>query len=197
MAYTSQTRVENYLGIVIDTSLVTSFDRWVAAVKLWIDNYTGKTFEGSVAEDRYYDGCGEQTLLVDSFYGSPTVSILETDGSTVQQVLTQGVDYVTGPQNRTEKNEIILMPQNSVGVFPNGTRRIKINATFAVAATVPADIEFVATKLVGDIIDKGLKGGKQSSFSLGDLSMNFQAIDEVVDPLGVYSILDRYREIPL
>jgi hypothetical protein len=195
--YTSQTRVENYGGIVIDTSLVTSFTQWVGAAKLWIDNYTGKTFETSGAEDRYYDGCGEQTLLVDSFYGTPTVSILETDGSTVQQVLTQGVDFITGPQNRTEKSEIILMPTNSVGVFPNGTRRIKINATFAVSSTVPADIELVATKLVTDIIDKGLKGGRYSSFSLGDMSMNFQAIDEVADPLGIYSILDRYREITL
>lgn len=196
MAYTTKTRIENYLGITIDSSLVTSLNQWITAVGLWIDGYVGKTFEASGATDKYYDGNDDDELIVDSFYGTPTVSILNPDGSTVMLTLNSG-HFATYPYNTTEKNEIRLLPGNPIGDFPCGEKRVKINATWAVGSSVPADIELVATKLVGDVLDRGLRGGRVTSISLGDIQTSLADIDQQKDPLGVFSILDGYRDVTL
>lgn len=195
MAYTDEGKVEKYLAVDIDTTFSAQVTSWIASVKAWIDAYCGKTFE-SASETRYYDveGDGDE-LLIDDFVGSATVTILNADGST-QQALTEGAgtDFVAYPLNETVKNRIVLMPENTIGAFPSGKRRVKVEASFGYSSSVPSDIELAATMLVAKIVEKGLKGGKIDQEILGDYQVTLKDIDEVAEPLGIYNILDRYRD---
>ena len=173
---------------------------WIASVKAWIDKYTGKTFEAAVASTKYYDGNGTDRIFVDSFIGTPTeVSILDGEGN-VAQTLVDGTDYRAYPLNSTDKDQIVFFgPTDSwPGVYPNGNYKLKVTADFWVSTTVPADIELVATKLVGSIAKQrsASGGGVVESEKLGDYAVkyNFQAVDDAATALGVFSILDGWRE---
>jgi len=196
MSYTTQAKVEQYLNT--DLSAVSSeVDNWIASVKAWIDNCCGKTFEASSAT-RYYDGNGKQRILIDPFVGNPTVTLLELDG-TDHLALTEGPaeDYITYPLNETEKNELALVSTANILSFLKGKRRVKVIADFGYSSSVPADVELIATKLVGSIAEKRIKGGPSKSEKLGDYSITYKDIDEEADALGVFSILDLYREIAI
>lgn len=193
MAYTDQSTIEKYLSIDIDSSYSSQLTSWIAAVKTWIDRYTGKTFEAS-SSDRYYDGCGESSITIDSFVGSPTVVILNSDG-TIDETLTEGAsdDFLSYPLNSTEKNRIVLTSRK----FPRGNRRIKVTASFGFSTSVPNDIALIATKLVAKVLEKGIDGGKLASSQIGDQQVNFESIDEAAEALGIYQTLDMYRDISI
>ena len=193
--YTTQSKVEQYLNI--DLSAVSSeVTNWIESVEAWINRYCGKTFEGT-SVTRYYDGNGKQRILIDSFTGTPTeVSILEIDG-TVHLTLTEGQseDYIIYPLNETEKNELALVTSANILSFIKGKRRLKVTAVFGASAAVPADVELAATKLVASIAEKRTKGGETKSEKLGDQTIVYKEIDQAADALGVFNILDQYREI--
>lgn len=193
MAYTDKGTIQKYLTVDIDTSFDTQITSWIASVKAWIDRYTGKTFEAA-SSTKYYDTDGCSEIIIDSFVGSPTVEILNSDGTTFES-LTEGAgdDYVTYPLNTTEKNSIVLVSSK----FPHGKRRLKVTATFGFSTTVPDDIKLIATKLLGFILAKGIDGGKLSQSQLGDQSVTFEAIDESAEALGIYQTLDMYRDISI
>lgn len=214
MAYTTRDKVEKYLNA--DLSGVSgAVTDWIASIAAWIDKYCGKSFETS-ATTKYYDGNGRNRILIDSFIGTPTsVLLLNTDGST-RFTLTEGAgnDYVAYPLNATEKNEIVIMPGSPVRRFsraffedildddesndPAFTERrvLAVTASFGASTLVPADIELAATKLVAKIAEKRLKGsdGSIKSEKLGDYAISFGDIDDGAEALGVYNILDQWRE---
>lgn len=194
--YTDEGEIEKYLGVDI-SGITTWVEGVIASVKSVIDNYCGKAFEAA-AETRYYDGEGGTRLRVDSFIGSPTVKTLELDGD-IDQTLTegQGDDFITYPLNTAEKNELVLMPTSSLGYWPHGKRRVQVTANFGYATTVPADVKLAATMLASRIIEKSLKGGELTSVRLGEYSANFKEIDDEMNILGIYSILDKYRDLQL
>lgn len=214
MAYTTRDKVEKYLNTDL-SSVSGAVTDWIAWITAWINKYCGRTFETASA-DKYYDGNGKDRILVDSFVGVPTtVAILNSDG-TVRFTLTEGADndYVAYPLNSTEKNEIVLMPNSPIRAFsraffedilddtdindPGFTERrvLKVTAAFGASTSVPADIEMIATKLVGQIAQKRLKGAEGSVLgeALGDYSIRYGEIDENADALGVYQVLDQWRE---
>jgi len=193
MAYTDKDTIQKYLTVDINSSFDSQITSWIASVKAWIDRYTGKTFEAS-SQTRYYDTDGCDELFIDSFVGTPTVEILNADGSNFD-TLTEGAgnDFVAYPLNTTEKNRIVLTSSK----FPRGKRRLKVTATFGFATTVPDDIKLVATKLMGFILAKGIDGGKLSSTQLGDANVSFESIDEAAEALGVFQTLDMYRDISI
>lgn len=194
MAYTTKAKVDALFGISIPQSTA---DDLIAAVKLFIDRYTGKTFEGG-SETRYYDGNGGDRISVDSFYGTPTeVAILNPDGTT-DRVLTigQANDYITLPYNSTEKNQILLTGVVSYWRFPRGASRIKVTANFGYGASVPKDIELVATRLVGALYG-GNSGASVKSETLGDYSVTYGNIESAAESIGVMQILDLHRDIDI
>lgn len=199
MSYTNKGNIQAYLNVDIASSFDAQIDGWIAAVKLWIDRYTGKSFEVSATETtRYFDTYGGNSVFVDSFTGTPTsVQILDSNGNAMD-TLTEGManDYMMYPLNSTEKNEIVLSRGGRRSSFGGGNSRLKITALFGYTA-VPADITLVATKLVSKIVEKGLKGGQLSSVSLGDFTSSFQKIDEEADEMGITAVLDSYREIAI
>lgn len=210
MAYTTRQKVEALTKLDL-SAIDSSVTVWIASVKAWIDRYCGRTFEAASAS-KYYDGNRSDRLLVDPFIGVPTeVLLLNHDGST-WMTLTEGAgaDYVAYPLNETEKNQIVLMPNARAGIFARAfeniiddtdmeqetdiKRLVKVTASFGASTTVPADVEMAATMLVGKIAEKREKGGDLQSESLGDYSHSFKDIDEEADALGVYNILDAWRE---
>ena len=195
MAYTDKGQIQKYLAVDIDNSFDTQIDNWITAVEAWIERYVGFSFETGDRVDRYYDGSGIRSLLVDTFFGSMTAEILNTDGS-VDQSLTEGQsnDYLAYPLNEAQKNELVLASSATIGNFPARHRSVKLNAKFGWSATVPQDIQLIATKLVGEIVKEGLKGGKLSQVQLGDYSASFMTIDEHSEALGVYQTLEMYRD---
>jgi hypothetical protein len=198
MAYTDKGQIQKYLAVDIDNSFDTQIDNWIQAVTDWIEQWVGFSFETGERADRYFDGDGSRCQLVDRFYGSMTVEILNTDGST-DQSLTEGQsnDYIAYPLNESYKNEIRLMDASTIGHFPQRSRSLKVNAKFGHSGTVPQAIQLVATKLVGEIVKEGLKGGKLSSVQLGDYQASFMTIDEFAEAMGVYQTLDMYRDVEI
>jgi len=123
-----------------------------------------------------------------------------------------GADFVSYPLNETQKYELVLMPNASIGVFARAfenllddddaaggadvKRLISVTAAFGASTTCPADVELAATKLVAKIAEKRLKGsdGKVTAESLGDYSISFGDVDSEADALGIFNILDQWRE---
>ena len=198
MTYTDKGNIQEYLNVDIASSFDSAITEWIQAVELWINRYTGKSFEVGAETTRYFDTCGGKSVFVDTFTGTPSeVSMISSDGN-VEATLTEGHtnDYLRYPLNTSEKNEIVLTANSRHGRFGHGSSRLKITATFGYG-TVPKDIQLVATKLVAAIVEKGLKGGKLASVSLGDTTSSFQSIDEYAEIMGIGAVLDSYREIAI
>lgn len=196
MAYTTQAKIENLFGITISGGGISAITDIIAGVKAFIDRYCGKTFE-AVSETRYYDGNGKSCIIIDSFVGSPTVTILNSDG-TVDRVLTEGQanDYIIAPYNSTEKVQLLMTGFGWYGSFPGPLHRLKVVATFGFSATVPNDIQYIATKLAGDIYNKSLtQTGLLKSVTLGDYSASYDNINTLASSLAVFDVLDLYRDI--
>lgn len=194
MAYTTKAKVDALFGTNIDNTLFTSL---LASVKAFIDRYCGKTFEG-VSETRYYTPLkGSNCLLVDSFTGNPTVTILNQDGTT-DRVLTQGQasDFITAPYNSTEKNQLELTGLGWYTHWPCWKHSVQVVATFGGSAAVPSDIELVATQLVGRLAADGVSNGKKAE-ALGDYSVSYGEVQDSATEMSVTTILDSYRDIDI
>lgn len=210
MAYTTRAKVEAFMNADL-SSVDSSVTAWIASVKAFIDRYTGRTFEAA-SETRYYDGNNKDRIIIDPFVGSATVQLLNYDGS-VWLTLTEGADgdFVTYPLNETQKWELVLMPNASVGIFARAfenlidegdedgadtKRLIKVTASFGASSSVPADIELAATQLVAAIAERRVSGGvgAKKAESLGDYSVTFADVGIMAEELSVTSILDGWRE---
>ena len=168
---TSKSKVENFLDTTISEDLVDKI-AWVTA---YITNYTEKDFESGAAESRYYDGDGTDTLLIDDVTSVSQIDIIDSQGVDEVEDTLDSDDYWLYPLNKTIFERIKLNPAGGRGIFPLGHHRVKVTGVFAFSATVPADIEWVATSMVADIIrsmDDTSKGIK--SETLGEYSVTFE-----------------------
>lgn len=191
MAYTTQTKVEDYTQSSL--SGIVSLNSWIAAVKLYIDKYCGKTFEISGDTTRYFDGNGKDRILVDSLISITTIQILDNDGNVETTLGT--TDYILYPLNETEKNEVRLTGDSAVA-FTSGNKRLKIVGQFGNAASVPDDISLAATMLVAECVSASA-GGTKKSESLGDYSVTYDFLTNSTRALGIDKILDQYRDLPI
>lgn len=199
MSYTTKAKVENYLNIDIAPSMDAQITEWIAAVKRYIDRYTGTTFEG-VTETRYFNGNGSNELVIDDFVSISSIDILKYDSNDVEYALVEGneQDYLIHPFNDATKYRVILNGNSHINKWPDSPRRrIKITGVWGVAQTVPEDVSLAATMLVAGIIEKGLKGGTVQSESLGDYSVTYKVMDDISNVMGVNDLLDRYRDYSL
>ena len=194
MAYTDKTQIEDYLGVSLPSALNDQIANWITAIQQWIDNYAGTTFEGS-EQTKYYDGDGSREILVDHFYGTPTIVTIDTDGDDNVSVSGDYLDLY--PLNRDTKDRIFLKSGAEIGSFPNYRYAVKITATFGWSETVPQQVQLAATRLMGHLLNKRLAGGDVEREALGDYSVSFHKIDETADVLGIKNILDQYRNINL
>lgn len=199
MAYTDQTKVQNYLQrelSVDEVAVLISF--LIPAIKKWIDGITGSTFDQVAATTRYYDG-GGSSVDIDPATEVTAVGSIDNEGQSTFDY-TSGTDYTLEPQNETVKREIVRRH----GCFPQGQGRVSVTAKFSeFDGGVPADIQLVATRLAGAII-KGSKndltGGGLKSESLEGHSVSYATSTEDLaslannDPI-IKSILEQHKEI--
>lgn len=192
MAYTTKAKIEDFLNLDIDGSLNATITTWIGWIQKWIDNYCQTTFEAS-AEVRYYDGIGGNRLIIDDFVSVSQIDFLDVDG-TVDETLGSD-DYWTYPMNEDAKFEIRLNPYGDNPVFPIGSNRIKINGTWGNTTSVPADVEWVATAMVADIIRRQTNVGRNTKDeTLGEYSVTFDDIQTFAMPEYLIT-LDRYKKI--
>ena len=174
--YTTETKIEDYLQIDIDDSISDTVTTWIGWVKSYIDNYTNTTFESSLVT-KYYDSVGGRELIVDDLTAVTQLDFLDENGD-VDDTLTENTDFWLYPLNTTPKNIVKLDSYGSHPIFPVGAKRVKISATFGVADTVPADIEWVATSMVGDIIRQQTNVSKTGkSETLGEYAITYNDIE--------------------
>jgi len=185
---TSKSKVETFLGTSISEDLVDKI-AWVTA---YITNYTEKDFEAGVAESRYYDGDGTDTLIIDDVTSVTQVDIIDAQAvDDVEYTLDNTNDYWLYPLNKTTFDRIKLNPSGARGIFPIGHHRIKVTGVFAYSATVPADIEWVATSMVAELYKmKDDSTRVISSETLGEYSVTFE---KLTDKPRYTTILDFYR----
>ena len=197
MAYTTKAKVENMFGITFPASWNTQVVTAIAAVKQWIDKYCNKTFE-AVSETRYYDGSGKNELIIDAFTSIVSVEILNDDGTTYDTLTAgQANDYITAPYNTSEKYILKLTGNGFWGTFSKRANSVKVTGVFGASVTCPESIEIVATKLVGQMFNENAGEGNLTSVKLGDYAATYGSIDEKADALGVYNVLDQYRDISI
>lgn len=200
MAYTTQAKIEALFGVTLSASQLAALTDVVSAVTRYIDTYTGKSFEVSEKELRYFDGNGRSKLLIDSFLtASMQVEVLNQNGS-IQRTLSKGQhnDYIVSPYNTTEKNELILTRQGSLGTFPCGDARVRVSAKFGASTSVPADISMVATKLAYQLLRTDTPQGTiLTGVTLGDYQASYGAISKAAESLEANTVLDMYRDIEI
>ena len=203
MAYTNEKRIENYLMANIDPSFVIAagenqITEWIDVAELYINRYTGRKDgfeEDEVASVRYYDGNGKTEIEIDDCTTITSVEILEASGTDIAYTLTEGLDndYIVHPYNELPTYRLVIIPNAQVGVWPSGKMRIKITAKWGYATDVPEDIRLAATMLVAGVIEKGLRGGKIRSETLGDYSVTYADMEESAQYMDVRGILDNYK----
>lgn len=197
--YTTSAIVLKYLNFTLDADKQSLLPDWITAVSNFIENYTDREFNAAASATRHFDGDGSREFIIDDFDGTPTVIILNQDGTTFQE-LTEGQnqDYITFPYNKNRKYKLILKPTSTIGAFFRGKKNIKVVADFGFPDNVPKDIELAATMLIAEIAKNSSKGGSVQSESLGDYSVTFTnlaTLEGIAGRIGVSALLDPYRII--
>lgn len=201
--YTSKAKLEQYLMTDIASSMDTYVDYWIEAAENFINNYTGRKHgfkESASASVKYFDGNGKREIIIDDFTEIDSLVILELDGDDVEWTLTEGQedDYIIYPYDDTPKYKLMLTISSQVGAWYKGNKRIKVTAKWGYSATVPKDIELVATILVADIIKQGRDGGVPVDETLGDYKTSFERFNNNALKLSnIKKILDRYKILEL
>lgn len=198
MAYCTQTDIENYLQVGIDSSLDSQVSAWIASVTAWINRYTDRNFEATAAV-RKYDGKGRDYLIVDDLLSVSAIWFVSHDSTShansESQTVTDFLLYQNDDPNKTPYNKLVVSPFSSSRlVFPLGVQNIWVNGSFGYTAAVPDDIKMVAVKLVASIIKVGKDDGI-SQYTEADLSVSFTSFDKLLSTdLSVKEILDWYKK---
>lgn len=194
--YTSRERVEDFLQISIDPSFTFRINEWIGAVKLFIDNYCGRTFEQEAATVKYYSGIGEKRLAIDDALSISKIEILDYDGN-VNYTFDNANEFYLQPENASYKNIIIPNPDNAeITYWVKGINNIKVTGVFGNAATVPEDIRLVATKLIAGIIQEINTeiAGELTGENLGEYSASIQKVTEMANTIKIFDVLDQYKK---
>jgi len=185
MAYTTQTKVETYLGETISADLTD----WITSAGQYIDNYCNRTFTSEGEETRKFDGDGTRTLITEDFYILSKVEIKDNDGNTQYTVDTAG-DYYLYPSNQDTKWQIELDGTNAAYLV-RGQQNVEVTANWG-WQSVPKDIELAATKLVAGLVqDKISKDASKEK--IGDYSITYLDYESRDNSLEVDMLLERYK----
>lgn len=191
--YITEGDLEKYILQDIDSSYTDWINTIIGYVGAYIDQYCDTTYVGTGNDsDRYYDGSGSDSLIIDNFTSITSISILDNSGNVIQSIPSGG--WFTAPYNGSVFNTIILNGSAGYSEFPEGSRTVKVTGKFGYT-TVPEPIKFAAIQLATKIINEGLRGGQVASENLGSYSVSYQKVDEVADSMAIKDILNKYRRI--
>lgn len=197
MAYTNKIMIENYLQRSLNENEEAYLVVLIPAVKKWLDNHLGSTFDLEPMSRRYYSG-GTQYLDIEPCTTITEVKAINDDGSD-SYIYTEGTEYIAEPMNDRVKREIC----KQYGKFPAGVRRIAVNAIFSeYDAGVPEDIKIIATTMAAEVLNQGAVGssGTIASESLEGHSVTYDVGSGALDGISannpnIKSLLEQRKEI--
>ena len=159
MAYTDATKIKNALERDLTADETASLTMLIPAVKQCIDNFTGRIFEKTDEEARYFDSDGERELFIDEAISITTVEIIDSAGDVADEI----TKYYAYPLNSVPKTYL----RRISGAFPNRVKSMKITGIWGYSETAPEGIESVATQLIVSLFTnkEGLKSESIEGYS--------------------------------
>lgn len=191
--YITEGDLEKFILQDIDSTFSTWITTIIGFVEDYIDKYCDTDYSGSGSDtDRYYDGNGTESLIIDDVTDVTAVYFLDGHGNVIHTVPTNG--WYKAPYNASVYNRLELNNNAEYSVFPEGTRSVKVTGMFG-HSTVPAPVKYAGIQLCAKIINEGLRGGQVSSENLGSYSISYRQVDEAAESMGVKDILNMYRRV--
>lgn len=189
MAITTSANVEKFIGKTIpagDSAWVTIL---ISAIETYIKNYTGLQLSiDANASARYFDTKNSDECLIDNAYSITKVEVLDVEGDVYEEI--ESGDYFTYPLNRPNSEPIYSIKYENAS-FVEMKRGLKVTGRWGDYSTIPNDLVYVATALVGILYSSGQSKGIESE-SIGEYSVNFNNILETNEVLK--NILDNYKK---
>ncbi len=191
--YTTKEKIENYLLTEIDASFDTQISDWIVAIEDYIEKVTGRIFKAdSTSSYRYFDGNGKREIRIDECVAIEEVKIYDEAGTQIYS-FTKDTDYVVHPYNSLPIRKLIINPTVS-GYFTKGIKNVKIKAKWGNSVAVPEPITFVASVLVGGIINfSNNADGEVKSETIGDYQITYKE-DQQKDHERAMDILGSYKK---
>lgn len=179
---TTKKNIEEYLNETIDTNI----DLYILGASEFIKNYTGREFEETAEEIRYYDGNGTNQLIIDPATEITTVEVSYDGGETFEGI----EDFKTYPYNSLPIFSIILDYQ----VFSESRKNVKITGKFGWNECIPREVIFCATAIAA-LLYKRKETSDITSERIGDYQVSYQAIEGISDLNNIKKLLNRYRKL--
>jgi hypothetical protein len=190
--YCDKTDIVNYNLTEIDASFDTQIDEWIEVAEGIIDKETERSFiADSVASARWFDGSGQEEMVVDENVDITEVLVYDSNGD-LQYTMVEGVDFEIYPYNNFPIRKMILKYTSSM-LFLKGMRNVKITAKWGYSVAVPAQIKFAATVLASLIMNfSNESDGEIKSETIGDYSVSYredkqQDVEKVKDIIGNFT----------
>ena len=199
--YATEEDIENFIQVDVDVAALgqQTFENWQIWVEKFIDDYTGQDFKVAADETLYLDGSGRRDIYLPKF---PVISItgieiLDANNTWKAQVRSEYLPPDSGYENLKNKGQIIFdsnqVTTSDPGIFRKGTQNIKIIGKFGFT-TPPADINFAAAFLVGEIINHVYQHPSEvESERLGQYQVKYLVQEKTVSNKDVREILDKYK----
>lgn len=184
--------VEVGSGLTLPDTVGPQIERALVAATRLIDNYKRVqplAYAGST-DTRYYFGSGEWRQEIDYCTDITQVDVEETDGAWT--TWTVNVDYYLWPYNAPSMGEpyrqlhVAGKTGSTKGVWTYGPRRVKVQGTFGISDTAPADIERACIIQVARWFNRAAQGWKDAG---GQADFGIVRYAQRLDP-DVNTILD-------
>lgn len=188
MAYTDETKVENYLKRQLSAEEQAILPIIIAGITDLINRYTGHNWNtGDTAEDRYFDSEGGRILDIDGATDITEVAVLNEWSDDSGQLLTADQDFYLYPLNQDLKTTIRFIG----GRYKSNMRRFRVKAKWGSGATAPDGIVLAATIMSAEALSNP-QGLKQESIEGYSRTWS----QEDMSPL-VKNLLSSYQSILL
>lgn len=197
--YTTEANVKRR----IDTGDLTTsqIEAYIEEATAWIESETSTKFDVSTATSRIYSTPTlSSVVVIDMAFDITAVEILQSrtvEGDTWQIV--EPLSYRLEPENYPRKRMIQFTDGLGIGYpiwFEGGRANVRVTGKFGYSATVPKDIERIATSYVIEMMRvDGTVSDRVSSEKLGDASFSYSTMsaDKVLHDLRRQ--LRRYSDI--
>jgi len=185
MAYTTEAKIESYLGESFDesstpsTADITNMIAWEDAI---IDKHTGTKFAATTVTDEILDGQGEQRFRLPK---SPIISVTNFYEDTTGGLGATSTTWTERTEGRTNSDNFVILEDEGILHFHSnipsaGVQNIKTTYVYG-HSTVPAEVEYLSTLLVVRSIIKARAAdssyGNQSKVTVGPINVENKISD--------------------
>lgn len=180
MAYTTEAKVESYLGETFDATStptpddVTNFIAWADSL---IDAYTGTKFASTTVTDEYLDSYGETRFRLPK---RPIISVTNFYVDEAGGLGASSTSWVARTEGRTNSDDFVVLKDEGVLHFhsdipPAGIQNIKTTYVYGYSSA-PTEVEYLSTLLVAREIVKARLAdnsfGSQSGITVGPIRID-------------------------